>query len=374
MVDQSNSSPSDPDYSQLSQVQVPLEKASEVFSQRDASGRIPIVVIPIRLNRIRNEVVGLGLLVGIGGVGLGLLLRNPVWIPLSITVALLLIVIGFYRSFFVRVPEGASGMLARAGKYRKTIGSGSHIVPPWIIVTHLVSQREIPFDAPLVQALTKDNVRANVDTLFTFSINDPYHFVYSISAFDFDQVFQAACQDALRTMIRQINAVQVADLKKQDMAELVEVLNQELEGYGVSISKISITFAQPPADFMHSQEARQLAVFIQDEQREQQNLAELRLKFEQALAQQRVIAEAENEALRMERLQDRLETNPLAAKYQIEMARLEVARALAGNTRALLQIGDPNDMVGLFMMRDAAQNVEPFIPKTPPADADQQIS
>ena len=334
MVDQSNSSPSDPDYSQLSQVQVPLEKASEVFSQRDASGRIPIVVIPIRLNRIRNEVVGLGLLVGIGGVGLGLLLRNPVWIPLSITVALLLIVIGFYRSFFVRVPEGASGMLARAGKYRKTIGSGSHIVPPWIIVTHLVSQREIPFDAPLVQALTKDNVRANVDTLFTFSINDPYHFVYSISAFDFDQVFQAACQDALRTMIRQINAVQVADLKKQDMAELVEVLNQELEGYGVSISKISITFAQPPADFMHSQEARQLAVFIQDEQREQQNLAELRLKFEQALAQQRVIAEAENEALRMERLQDRLETNPLAAKYQIEMARLEVARALAGNTRA----------------------------------------
>ena len=265
-------------------------------------------------------------------------------------------------------------MLARAGKYKKTIGSGSHIVPPWIMVTHLVSQREIPFDAPLVQALTKDNVRANVDTLFTFSINDPYNFVYSISAFDFDQVFQAACQDALRTMIRQINAAQVADLKKQDMSELIEVLNKELEDYGVSIAKISITFAQPPADFMHSQEARQLAVFIQEEQREQQNLAELRLKFEQALDQQRVIANAENEALRMARLQERLVNNPLAAKYQVEMARLEVARALAGNTRALLQIGDPNEMVGLFMMRDAVQNVEPFIPKTPPVDADQQIS
>ncbi len=374
MVDQPYTSPNPPEYTQLSQVQVPLEKASEVFSQRDASGSIPIVIIPVRLNRIRNEVVGLGLLVGVGGVGLSLLLKNPVWIPFSIIAAVVLIVIGIYRSFFVRVPEGASGMLARAGKYRKTIGSGTHIVPPWIMVTHLVSRREIPFDAPLVQALTKDNVRANVDTLFTFSINDPYHFVYSISAFDFDQVFQASCQDALRTMIRQINAVQVADLKKQDMSELIEILNEELESYGITISKISITFAQPPTDFMQSQEARQLAVFIQDEQREQQNLAELRLKFEHTLAQQRVIAEADNEALRMTRLEERLETNPLAAKYQIEMARLEVARALAGNTRALLQIGDPNDMVGLFMMRDAAQNVEPFIPKTPPVEADQQLS
>lgn len=85
---------------------------------------------------------------------------------------------------------------------------------------------------------------------------------------------------------------------------------------------------------MQSQETRQLAVFIQEEHHEKQNLADLRQKFEQALAQQRGIAEAENEALRIARLQERLETNPLAAKYQIEMVRLEVACALAGNTRA----------------------------------------
>ena len=47
-----------------------------------------------------------------------------------------------------------------------------------------------------------------------------------------------------------------------------------------------------------------------------------------------MIPDAENEALRMARLQERLETNSPAAKYQIEMVRLEVARALAGNTRA----------------------------------------
>ena len=46
-------------------------------------------------------------------------------------------------------------------------------------------------------------------------------------------------------------------------------------------------------------------------------------------------------------------------------------RALAANARALLQIDDPNDRVDLFMMRVAAQNVEPFNPKLPPVDADQ---
>ena len=46
---------------------------------------------------------------------------------------------------------------------------------------------------------TADNVRASVSTALTFVIADPYRFVYSISTSAFDQIFQAARQDALRT-------------------------------------------------------------------------------------------------------------------------------------------------------------------------------
>ena len=65
-----------------------------------------------------------------------------------------------------------------------------------------------------------------------------------------------------------------------------------------------------------------------------------------------------------------MNTNPQAAKYQIELARLVVACALAANTRALLQIGDPNDLVSLFMMRDAFQKMELFTSKAPPVETD----
>jgi regulator of protease activity HflC (stomatin/prohibitin superfamily) len=357
-MDETQTPPPPPpqNYTQLTQVRVPLEDAEQAFSERDASGRIPIVVIPLKPNRIRNEFVGIGLFAAVGGFLVGRYFNLPYLIPIAILAGLILVILGVYKSFFMRIPEGVSGLLVRAGKYQKTVGSGTHTVPPWILVSHLVSRREIPYDAPAVEALTKDNVRANVDTMLTFKIVDPYRFIYSISAADFDLVFQAACQDTLRSMIRQINADQVADLKKQDMAALVETLNPDLESYGVSVGKVSVTFAQPPADFVRSQEMRQLAVFQQAEQTEVQSLAKRRQADEEALARQKVLAEAENEALRLSKLEERLHMYPLAAKWDWDGQRLEVSRALAANTRAMLRVTNANDIFHSFFIEEPMED------------------
>lgn len=349
-------SPPPQDYTQLTQVKVPLEDAADVFSQRDASGRIPIVVIPLKPYRIRNEFVLIGLIALVGGILVGKFLDQTYLYPVSIVVGLLLIIIGVYQSFFLQIPEGVSGLLIRAGKYQQTVGSGTHIVPPWVLVSHLVSRREIPFDAPAVEALTRDNVRANVDTLLTFKIFDPYRFVFSISATDFDLVFQASCQDTLRTIIRQVNADQVAELKKQDMEAMIEGLNADLEAYGVSITKVSVTFAQPPADFVHSQEMRQLAVFQQAEQTEKQVLAKCKQADEEALTRQKVLAEAENEELRLSKLEERLHTYPLAAKWEWDGQRLEVSKALAANSRAMLRITNANDIFHAFFIEEPMED------------------
>jgi regulator of protease activity HflC (stomatin/prohibitin superfamily) len=354
-MSQSQTPPNNPtsDYTQLMQVRVPLEQADEAFAERDASGRIPIVVVPLRPNRIRNEYVLAGLAVIVAGILFRNIFDLTYLIPIAIFVGLVLVILGIYRSFFLRIPEGVSGLLVRAGKYQKTISSGTHTVPPWFQVSHLVSRREIPFDAPAVEALTRDNVRANVDTLLTFKIEDPYRFIYSISAADFDQVFQAACQDTLRTMVRQINAEQVADMRKSEMLSMIETLNLDLAPYGVVICKVSVTFAQPPAEFVHSQEMRQLAVFQQAEQTEKQFLAVRYQADDEALARQKVIAEAENEDYRLRKLEERLNTYPLAAKWEWDSQRLEVSRALAANSRAMLRITNANDIFHSFFVEDS---------------------
>jgi regulator of protease activity HflC (stomatin/prohibitin superfamily) len=399
MADEQNTGPTiPPDYTQLTQVRVPLDEAADAFATRDASGRIPIVVIPQQLNRVRNGLVVVGVLVLLGGILAGYFSANgAALLGLAIPVSIILILLGVYRSFMVRIPEGVNGLLARGGRYTRTISSGSHFIPPWITVMQLVTRREIPFDVPAVEVPTQDNVRVNVDTMVTFSITDPYKFVYSISADDFDQVFQAACQDGLRTTVRQITLDQINDLKRQSLADFRTSLGLDVEPYGVTVIKINLTYAQPPAEFMRSQELRQLAVLQQAEQKEKQALA-LRLQIDQAdLAHKNVVAqverereilqiltqkaeaqrrvaelEAEAEETRLARLEERLQKYPLAAQWDAESLRLEIARALAGNSRAVLQLGSASDIARAFIVRDTLQAVlpsltDPAAPAEPPA-------
>lgn len=382
------------EFGQLTQARVPLEDSAEAFSTRDASGRIPIVLVPKHMNRIRNDIVLTAIIILVGGITVGVLVNNVTVISLAVLVGIITTVLGVYRSFIVRIPEGVNGLLTKGGRYIRTVSSGTHFIPPWIPVSHLVTRREIPFDVPIVEASTEDNVRANLDILLTFQITDPYHFVYSISADDFDQVFQAACQDALRKMMRKIRSDDITDLDDENMVELLEELGQGISPYGVEITKVSITYAQPPPAFIQLKESLKLVKLQQDEQKEKQTLALRQQADAEALARQQVIAiverkreelkaryqrsearrevvklEADAEEIRLKKLEERLKKYPRATEYELELKRLEIARALAGNTRAMLQLGSADDIARAFILKDImSDRPSDETPGTIPAD------
>ncbi len=368
------------DYNQLSQIQVPLDQAGAVFAGKDANGRTPIVLVPLNPHRMNNSFVVAGIVVLVAGVIAGLWLNQWAWPSLGGVLGVLLIVFGIYRSFLVRTPEGTVSLLSRAGRHDRILEAGTQVVPPWYAVSYLVTRREIPYDVPAVEALTQDHVRATVDTLITFSITDPYRFVYGITADDFDQILLAACLDAIRGTVRRLPAEKVADLTRQETDELRGVLNAEVEPYGVAIKKINITDARPPEQFLRSLEDRQLAVFQREEQAERQALAQRVQADAEVLARQQAIAqverekeqlqtqvqeaetrkqlaqlEAETEELRLSTLEERLHRYPQAAAYLTQRAQLKIARALAGNTRAVLQIGAADDILRAYVMREFLQ-------------------
>jgi regulator of protease activity HflC (stomatin/prohibitin superfamily) len=304
-------------------------------------------------------------------------LRNNALYSLAFLIGIVLIVLGVLRACYIQVPEGVSALLARGGKHVGTVAAGLHFVPPWVTVSHLVTRKEIPYDAPVKEAPTKDNVRATVDTSITFMVTDPYKFVYTISADGFDQVFQAACQDALRSMVRLVTSDQVNDLARAETAGLREELSKDVGQYGVTITKINITDSRPPAEFLRSQEARQLAVLQRAEQAERFALAQRQQAGQEELERQQVVArvqrereelqvqvqqaetrrriaelESEAELLRLARIEEGLRHNPQAARRELYLARLEIAKALAGNTRAVLQFGSIDEIVRAYVMRD----------------------
>jgi len=394
-----------PDYTQLTSVRVPLDQAADALVSPDASGRTPIVVLTRRQNRISNVSLLIAVLILAGGILWSVLAGNFLLISAAIPLSLVFFVLAIFRSFLVRIPEGAYGLLQQPGKDLRTIESGTQILPPWIVVSHLVTRRIIPFDVPVQEAPTQNNVRSTVQALVTFTISDAYRFVYSISASDFDQVFQAACQNTLRAMVRQISSDEVNNLTRRDTSELRDALSNASEPYGVKMVKVNIIYAHPPVDFVRSQEARQLAMLQQAEQAEQQALLQRKQTDGETLARQAVIArvgrerdelqvqvqkaeirrrvvelEAQAEELRISKLQERLNSYPRAAEWEWQGEQLEVVRGLASNTHAVVQMGGGStDLAQAFSLRDSWQdqsvqaNTDPTAPTRKTSSKSQQV-
>ena len=171
-------------------------------------GRLPIVLLPSAPNRSGTRSSSPVLLLAV--VGLILDLARAAWrrargrCPAGLPRGLPLVPRACAR--------GSKAILLRRGRIDRTIGPGNHIIPPWIAVSHLVTMREIPFDVPVTEVPTQEGLRVSVDVLLTFRITRPEQFVFSISAPDFDQVCQAAGQDALRLLVRSTTAEHVLDL------------------------------------------------------------------------------------------------------------------------------------------------------------------
>jgi regulator of protease activity HflC (stomatin/prohibitin superfamily) len=344
-------------YVQLTQTRVPLDEAGVAFGVPDANGRLPIVILPSAPYRIRNSLVIAGVIALIVGLILDLefAARGGLLVGGG-----LLIVLGVFRAFLVPVPEGSKAILLRRGRIDRTIGPGNHVIPPFIAVSHLVTTREIPFDVPVTEVPTQEGLRVSIDVLLTFGIVRPEQFVYAISAPDFDQVCQAAGQDALRMLIRATSAEHVLDLAGTESAQLAEATGAALGAYGVEVVRVVILRIRPPDEFMRSMEGRRIAMVQREEEVERHALEQRRQADREDLERQRVEAqrqlielEAANEALRFERLQERISAYPEAARFDVETARLDVARALAGNTRAMLNVGG-GDIASALVMRDLA--------------------
>ncbi len=354
---------------QLGQERVPLHEASAVFETPDANGRTPIVLVPTRPLRLRLDLLGGAaalLVIGILAITLG---SNFLLAIIAFAAAVVLAALGAFSAFMVRVPEGTTALLVQGGRHRGTLGPGSHVVMPWVAVSHVITRRQIPFELPRAEALTSDNVRARIDLLLTFVIGDPGRFVYAIAAPDFDLVLQAAGYDAVRSLFRGLTWTGVLEMDREHSDLLRTRIDDRVRPFGVEIGHLSITYARPHDALLASEEGRQIAVAQRAEAAEQHALAEQRLQSEQALAAVRLRAElgreqdrlqaqvqqaearrrvseieSETQAEHLRRLEAMLSEFPRAAEWDWQSEQLEVVRALAANTRAVVQLGHLSDV------------------------------
>ena len=348
---------------QLTQVRVPLRDAAQALATPDASGRPPIVVLPQQAFRVRNELVTAGIVVLVAGLifDVSIALRAG-----GVGVGVALVILGVFQAFIVPIPEGSQAILLRRGRFYATLQPGNHVVPPWIIVSHLVTTRETPFAATASEFPTRDDVRTNIVILLTFRVAAPERFVFTITVPDFDHVCQASCQDAVRLLVRSKTSEEVLDLGDPDGERLRKDIGTDLEPYGVEVARVVVTDVRPPTEFVASRETRRLAGVQRAEEQELHELELLRLADRDEQERQRIRLhraaielEAENEVVRLERLDSRIREYPTAMQWDVESRRLDVAAALASNTRAMVQVGPGIDVASSLLMQTPAGDAQP---------------
>ena len=342
---------------QLTQVRAPLDDAANAFATPNSAGHFPVVMLPDRARRTRIDFI-------IGGV---IAIVAAVFIDLSLLLRVAMVVGGVaaiiggvFRAFIVPVPMGTQALLLRGGKFYKTVGPGTHFALPWLPVSHIVAMREIPFGAPGLAIPTSDDVRTNIDMVMTFTIESPEQFVFSITAPDFDEVCQATCQQSLRLLIREKTAGEVIGMTTAETDKLCTAIGDVLATYGVKVKRVVITHISLPVDLVASREAQALAGIQRAEEKEVHALEMLRQADLDERTRRRIGAqreaielEAANEVVRLERLEARLRDFPAALAWDVQGQRLDVARALASNTRAMVQVGPADDIATAILMHTA---------------------
>lgn len=248
----------------------------------------------------------------------------------------------------------------RAGQHDRVLPEGVHRVNPLLILTHVVTTREIAFDVPVAEVRSADGVAVSVDLLLTLGIRDPARLVYSITTSDLDQLAQASTQEAVRTLVRGIEALATLDLGRDEADSLRATIDAKLAPYGLEVRSAAFTRVTLPTALTASLEARRLASVQLAETEQVHALDRRRLADRAALSAQEAEArraavehEAAVEETRLAKLEERIAASPNAARYDLESQRLRVAQQLAGNSRAVVSLGGPDLVRDLMAAREA---------------------
>jgi len=284
--------------------------AQSIFSQKNETGQIPIVLIPSH----RSPFNGTG--------------------------------------WWLTIPTGCHCLMQRFGKDIGTAQPGGALKPPWYRIAYIVTMQSCTYNAPVKECPTADNVRVGVDCVLVFAIRDPAAFVYKLGAVRFDQLLSGAVDEGIRSMVRGQTHQTVRMLRGNRAEGFLKLLNEKFEEMGVVFSNCTITAVILPEALENSLEkTTELRKAMDRTKREHEfqlgelqrkadmELEELGRKNEQTIVmeqgkkkraelemQQRMVKEEETTQTAVIEAQTKAQVNMMEAKASLDRGRINMER------------------------------------------------
>ncbi|MGI8973360.1 MAG: SPFH domain-containing protein [Gaiella sp.] len=157
------------------------------------------------------------------------------------------------------VPQANAGIVERLGRYSRTLDPGLHFLFPFLdrLKKPLVDLREQVVAFPPQPVITQDNVTISIDTVFYYTITDPFRATYEV-AYLLLAVEQLTVT-TLRNVIGSLSLEETLTSRDKINADLRIVLDEATERWGIRVNRIELKSIDPPSSIQEAMEKQMRA-------------------------------------------------------------------------------------------------------------------
>jgi len=245
------------------------------------------------------------------------------------------------RAAVYKIRPFERGLHLRGGRFIGIDEPGWHVQIPFVdtVIGVIVIERSGTIDS--LAAMTSDDVTMDVSLLFTYKVVDPVR--YQLEVLDPEAIVDGFVKGTLRDVVNTRHMDEVMHSRTEINLEVMTILQEKENQYGVKFVLIQIQNAAPPAEVVDAIKNRMVAEQLQEqaeaEAEQQRTLADSQFYTTQKQAegeayQTTKLAEAQAEALRII-LQELKEKGTLGEKY----IQVLIAQELRQNSKWIISNG-----------------------------------
>jgi regulator of protease activity HflC (stomatin/prohibitin superfamily) len=169
----------------------------------------------------------------------------------------LIVLVALVRAVRV-ISQATAGVVERLGRYNRTLEPGLHFLVPFIDrVRELVDLREQVVAFPPQPVITQDNVTISIDTVFYFTVTDPFRATYEVA--NLLLAVEQLTVTTLRNVIGSLSLEEVLTSRDKINADLRIVLDEATERWGIRVNRIELKSIDPPGSIQEAMEKQMRA-------------------------------------------------------------------------------------------------------------------